>query len=323
MAAGSDARIGIAAETTFLTRVAPTRFIAVTGESFAFTRDRAFSNAIGTGRWARPSRLTNKGGTGSLTGEVPTVGFGFLVNSLHSNTVTPVQQGATAAYLQTHTLDTPITRPYSIQVQMPPTNSATLTPHDLLGVMFGGLNLAWSDGNLVTYELPGSVGDLSTAQSLATYTAPPAYEPYAFGDGSIMIGGSLEANIVGDGSLALNFGLRTDAHALGLAGVMAKPVENAKPTAEGNFTADFVDNTNVTRMLQDTTADVVVRFQHPTAIAATYFPYVEVTLPNCKFTTSRPTVSGPGLVDQPVTFTASSSTNTPVVIRIQSSEVTL
>ena len=111
-----------------------------------------------------------------------------------------------------------------------------------------------------------------------------------------------------------------DAHYLGSDGKMAKPVEADKPTAEGNFTADFVDNANITRMLANTTADVVLKFQHPTAISGSNYPYVQVTLPDCVFTTTRPTVSGPGLLSQPVTFTAASSTNDPPVIAIMTSE---
>jgi hypothetical protein len=75
---------------------------------------------------------------GPLAGEVPTTGFGYLLNGLHGNTVTPVQQAATTAYLQTHTLSSPPTsKSYSIQVQMPPVTSSTLVPIDYTGVTFG------------------------------------------------------------------------------------------------------------------------------------------------------------------------------------------
>lgn len=208
-------------------------------------------------------------------------------------------------------------------MQKPPVNSATLVPDDLVGVTFGGLTLTWADGEALHYEFPVAVANLLTNQSVASFTPPNTYNLFPFSGGTITIGGVAEGNIVGGGSLNIAMNLRTDAHYLGGGGIMAKPVENDKPTASLEFTADFVDNVNLQRMLDDTQADVILKFQHPTAIAATYFPYIEVTLPGCKFDTERAQVDGPGLVDQPVTATAASSTDQPPVIRIMSTETVL
>jgi hypothetical protein len=70
----------------------------------------------------------------------------------------------------------------------------------------------------------------------------------SFKGGSLSIGGSPEANIIGDGSITLGMSLRDDAFALGGSGMIAQPVETDKPTASGTFVADFVDNTNITRV---------------------------------------------------------------------------
>jgi hypothetical protein len=323
MASGADARVGVCVESVYGTRVAPNRFLPLTTEGLQLEYNRYFSPAIGIGRWARPSIVTTRGGSGSITGDVPTVGFGYLLQGLHGNTVTPVQQAATIAYLQTHTLDIAATKSYSFQVQMPPVTSSTLVPHDLLGVVFGGITFSWSPGGVLSYEIPAVVRDLDIAQSLATYTAPASYSLLPFSGGSLTIGGVAEGNIIGDGSIEIGYGLRDDAYALGTTGVMAKPVENDKPTASGTFTADFVDNANVSRTINNTTADVVLKFQHPTVIASTYYPYVEITLPDCVFTTNRPTVDGPGPVSQGVSFTAASSTNDPPIVKVMSTDVTL
>src|SRR4051812_30255813 len=139
MASGNDARFALSKETVYGTRVAPARFLAITGESIAFSRNRAFSAALGMGRWQRPSILTTRGGSGNFQGEVPTTGFGIVIDGLHGNTVTPVQQGGTTAYLQTHTLDSPPTKSYSLQKQVPPVTSSTLVPIDYVGAMFTGI----------------------------------------------------------------------------------------------------------------------------------------------------------------------------------------
>src|SRR5690349_20485542 len=111
MASGNDARLGIAKETTYGTRVAPTRFYPFTAESLAYEYNKYRSQALGMGRWTRPAIRTTSMGTGNIEGEVPTTGLGYLLDGLHGNTVTPVQQAATTAYVQTHTLDSAPSKP--------------------------------------------------------------------------------------------------------------------------------------------------------------------------------------------------------------------
>lgn len=322
MASGNDARFGLAKETVFGTRVTPTRFLPLTSEGISYEYNRYYSPALGAGRWSRPSILTTSVGSGSFSGDVPTTGFGYLIDGLHGNTVTPVQQAATPAYLQTHTLDTAPSKSYTIQVQTPPVNSSTLLPLDYLGCRMGGLTLSWDPGGVLSYEIPWVVRALDTSQSLATYTAPSAWDLLSFKGGSLTIGGVAEANIVGGGSLALGFSLRDDAFMLGSSGLIASPVETDKPSASGSFTADFNDLTNVNRVVNGTTGDVVLKFEGNT-ISGVHKYYVECTLPDCVFTTPAPSVTGPGPVQQEVSFSAASSTNDPVVIKIMSTDVTI
>lgn len=322
MASGNDFRIALAKETTYATRVAPSRFIVVTGEEIQFERNRAFSAALGMGRWARPSVLTTRGGSGTISGEVPTTGFGFLLDSLHGNTVTPVQQASTTAYQQTHTLDTPPVKSYSMQKQLPPVTSNTLVPLDYTGVMFTGLTIGWSTDGLLTWQMPCDVNDELTGQSTVSYVAPTAWAPFAFMNGSVTIGGVAEGNVLGDGSLTIGASVRNDAYALGTSGTKAKPVENAKPEASMTFTADFNDLTNITRVSGNTVADVVVKFEGAT-IASTYKYTFEVTLRDCVFTTPSPTVGGPAPVQQGVTITAASASGNAPSIRYISTDTAL
>lgn len=322
MASGNDARLGIVKETTYATRVAPTRFFPFTAESLAFQYNRFFSNALGAGRWTRPSITTTKAGTGSLNGEVPTTGFGYLLQFLHGNTVTPVQDAATTSYTQTHTLDTAPDKSATIQVQTPPVNSAVLVPQDLLGVMFGGLTLSWDAAGVLTWEMPCVINNLSTAETLATYTAPTAWSMLSFAGGSLTIGGVAQTDITGSGSINIGFNLRDDAFALGTSGTMAKPAETAKPTAGGTFTADFTDLTHFNRVVQDTSGDVVLKFEGATISGA--FKYtMQVTIPACKFTSPRPQVSGPGIVSQEVAFENSAPTTQPPVLIYRSTDTVL
>ncbi len=321
MASGNDARMGIIKETTYATRVAPTRFFPFTAESLAFQYNRYFSQALGSGRWARPSITTTKSGTGSLSGEVPTTGFGYILQFLHGNTVVPVLDSGTS-YTQTHTLDTPPDKSATIQVQTPPVSTSTLLPQDLLGVMFSGLTLSWDAGGVLTWEMPCVINNLDTAQTLATYTAPTSWSMLSFAGGSLSIGGTPQTDITGSGSITINQSLRDDAFALGTAGTMAKPTETAKPTAGGTFTADFESMTHYNRVVNDTSADIILKFEGAIITGALKYT-MQVTIPSCKFTQPRPQVGGPGPVQQEVTFENSAGTSQPPVILYRSTDVAL
>ena len=321
MASGNDFRCLLSKESVFGTRVVPARAIVVTGEDIAFQRNRAFSAALGMGRWARPSILTTRGGSGSISGEVPTTGFGYLLDGLHGNAVTPVQQAATPAYLQTHTLDTPPVKTYSIQKQTPPVTTNTLVPLDYTGAMFMGVTFNWTAGGLFSWSMPATLMDEVTGLALATYTAPTAWSPFGFQGGSVTVGGVAELNVIGDGSLTIGASMRDDAYALGTGGTMAKPVETDRPAASGSFTADFNDLTNITRVVANTSADVILKFEGAVISGAFKF-MIEITLKDCVFSTPSPTVDSPGPVQQTVTFTsASGSGNAPIIKYISTDTV--
>lgn len=325
MASGNDALLAFRKEATYATEpgtVVPARFLPFVSESIAFTRNRAFSQVLGMGRWQRPSTLTTRGGSGELQGEVMSNGMGYFLDALHGGTVTPVVQG-TLAYLQSHTLLTAPTKTYTMYKSIPAVSSGSLFPIAYTGMMFTGITFNWTAGGLFTWSTNAIVNDEDTTPTNnPSYSAPSAWEPFAFQGGSVTIGGSPEANIIGDGSITIGASMRDDAYALGTGGTMAKPVETDKPSAEGQFTADFNDLTNINRVVNDTQADVVLRFEGDEIESGRPY-YIEITVPDCVFTTASPTIQGPGPVQQNVAFTAASSTNDPVVIRYQSADSAL
>jgi hypothetical protein len=322
MAAGSDARVGIALESVYGTRVAPTRFLPINSHTRGFELARYYSPVLGVGRNARPSIQTTRSGTTTITGDVPTTGFGFLLNGLHSATVTPTQLGGTAAYEQVHTFATAPTKSFTIQDQMPPAGSSTLIPHDLTGVMFSGITINWDPEGSVSYEIPAPVQNLDTTQTLATYVAPAAYNLFSGAAGSVTVAAVAETNVLGTGSFTAGYSLRDNAYFLGGNGMIAKPAETDKPTYTATWTADFNDNVNIQRVLANTQADVVIKFEGAIIAAANRFT-LEITIPDCVFTSTPPGLDGPGIVQQEVTVTASSSTGDSPQIRYISTDVTL
>ena len=126
--------------------------------------------------------------------------------------------------------------------------------------------------------------------------------------------------MLGDGNIEIAYPLRDDAYALGTGGTIAKPVITDKPTITGTFTADFNDNANLNRVVNNTSAAIVLKFEG--TIDRDHYKYMfELTIPDCVFTTQRPTVSGPGPVQQTITFTGASSTGAPPVIKYMSTDI--
>src|SRR3954452_15215415 len=97
---GLGAQLGIAPEGVYGTFVAPSKFIEFTKESLALKKTTAQSAGIAAGRLMPLSSrrvLTRKEAQGTLEMEVSNKGMGVLLQTLMGTTVTPVQQGATAA----------------------------------------------------------------------------------------------------------------------------------------------------------------------------------------------------------------------------------
>lgn len=326
MASGNDARIGFATETVYGTRVAPTRFFPFMSEGIDYAYNPVELPVLGTGIWAHKTRTATQGGSGPFVVPVTTTGFGYLLKFLHNNTVTPTQIGSTAAYTQTHTLSTPPTKSASIQVQTPPVDSATLLSQDFTGAMFGTLAIAWGtdSGLIATFTVTPK---LMTAgvETLATYVAPTDWSFFTFMDIDITIGGVSVANtgVGGDGSLTLSIPMRDDFYELGSDGTIAKPQLNAKPTVTAEFTGDFNDFSHWNRTVNDTHADLVFTATHPVAIEGSNYPTFQVTVPDCRFQSPRPQVTGPDLLQQTITATADSGTGDPPEIVYISADTTL
>lgn len=322
MGSGIDLRFAASKESVYGTRVTPARFFEVTEANLGYDLDHYVSRGLGGGPWRRKRVLTTQRGDGTIPLEVPTVGFGFWLDLLHPNTVTPVQQAATPAYLQTHTLDGAPSKSASIQSQVPRVASSTRDPFDYLGVMLSGIEFSWEPAEVLMAELSAIARQLDTAQSAATYVAPATSGLFSFKGGSITIGGVAVADVHGGGNVAINWELRDDAYALGSGGLISKPVPTDLPTAAGSVTADFNGLTNYNRVVNDTIADLVLLFEGA-IISGVHKETIQVTIPDCGFDGSPPAVDGPGPVTEEVSFTNASATNDPPVILYKSTDVTV
>lgn len=124
MAIGSGlaAQIGFAAESTYGTYVAPTRFLEFNKADLKKVKNTVQGGGLAAGRFAQlGSRraVTSEAAAGSVEMEVINKGFGLLLAHLLGSSATAVQQGGSTAYLQAHTLGDNFGKSLTTQVGVP------------------------------------------------------------------------------------------------------------------------------------------------------------------------------------------------------------
>ena len=149
---GLGAQLGIAAETTYGTFVAPTKFVEFTKENLVLKKTTAQSAGIAAGRLLPLSArrvLTRREAQGSIEFEVTNKSMGLLLQALMGTSVTPVQQATSTAYLQTHTLADTAGKSLTVQKGVPLT-SGTVTDKTFLGCKVTSGEFSCEVGGMLT-----------------------------------------------------------------------------------------------------------------------------------------------------------------------------
>src|SRR5881398_172979 len=186
---GLGAQMGIAAETTYGTFVASSKFIEFTKESLVLKKTTAQSAGIAAGRLLPLSArrvLTRKEVSGSFEMEISNKGMGLLLQAFMGTTVTPVQQAATTAYLQTHTLASLAGKSLTIQKGVPLT-TGTVTDKSFVGCKITSGEFSCGVGEMLTasFEIDGKDCDEAQTLAAASYSA---MSPYHFGQMALKTG---------------------------------------------------------------------------------------------------------------------------------------
>src|SRR2546426_1670457 len=106
LASGLGSQLGLARELVAYGTVAtPTTFFEFDSEGMGRTPTYIESRGLHAGTMIQNSGRvvpTTHTASGTVAMDVPSKGFGTILDLLHNNTVTPTQNGATTAYTQTH-----------------------------------------------------------------------------------------------------------------------------------------------------------------------------------------------------------------------------
>ncbi|MFD5573977.1 phage tail tube protein [Streptomyces cadmiisoli] len=323
---GLGAQLGISAEVSYGTYVAPTKFIEFTKEGLALKKTTAQSAGIAAGRLLPLSSrrvVTQREASGSIDLEVTNKAMGLLLQALMGTTVTPVQQGASAAYLQTHTLADTAGKSLTIQKGVPLT-TGTVTDKTFVGCKVTSAEFSCETGGMLmaTYEFDGKDCDETQTLAAASY---PSMSPFHFGQMAVKTG-TYSSETARDGvrkmSVKIERPLAVDRFYAGQAGLKKEPISNDQVKISGSFEVDYVDTGLDDLHTSDAGTSLVWEFIGPT-IALTHDETFRITLPSIKIDEGPPTVDGFGVVRPSFNFTGLyDGTNQPK-IEYMSADTTL
>lgn len=325
MAIGSGlaASLGIGQETTYGTPVAPTRWYEFNSEDIALEKMIVQGEGLRSGdriRRAARRNFTTRQGAGSFDLNVPTKGLGLLLRHLMSTTATPVQQGATTAYLQTYALGTEALS-FTGQVGLPDTGG-TVRPKTAHGCVVTGWEFSVDTSGILTLKVDVDAEDVEHTTALTAPSYVTASE-FHFAHGSVTFDTVAVANVL-SASVAAGIAVKTDRFFLGAAGLKARPILNDFSDVTGSLEVEFGDLTTIqNRYTADTAVAVVLLFE-AAVISGAFKETLKFTLPSAYFDTGTPQVGGPDVLTQSVDFTSlANSSGAALTIDYISTDVTV
>ncbi|MFD0353514.1 phage tail tube protein [Streptomyces sp. NPDC127110] len=304
---GLGGQLGMVAESTYGTFVAPTRFLEFTKESLVLKKTTAQSAGVAAGRLLPLSTrrvLTQVEVTGSIDLEVTHTGMGLLLQALMGTTVTPAQQGGSAAYLQTHTLADSFGKSLTIQKGIPLT-TGTVTDKSFLGCKVTGAEFSCEVGGMLmsSWEIDGKTCD--EAQTLAT-ASYPSRKPFHFGQMAVKTG-TYASEAALDGvrkvSVKVERPMATDRFYAGQAGLKKEPISNDLVKITGSIEMDYVNTTLDDLHTSDAATSLVLEWIGAN-IASSYDETFRITLPAIKVDEAPPAIEGFDVIKPTYNFTA-------------------
>ncbi len=332
IASGLGGQVCFAPETTYGTYVAGTKFAEVSKFELKPNFNRVQGGGLAAGRQVQlTSRYveTSRDATASVDMEVTNKGMGLLLQALMGTTVTPVQQAATTAYLQTHTLGDPRGKSLSFQIGVPEigVTSATSRPFTLTGAKVTQIEFSAAVDEILTAAIDLDCQDSTEAQTLVAASYPTTISPFHWGQSTVKVGAfGAEAAVDSVKSFSLTVGRASDTERfyMGNSGLKREPVLNDWQEFTGTLNADFVDKTMFSdRYRAKTPFSLIVEFVGP-LIASTYYETIRFKTPSCVIDEGAPSLDGPDVVNTDFNYRVlNDGTNAPLTIEYMSTDVTL
>ncbi|WP_405431106.1 phage tail tube protein [Streptomyces anulatus] len=323
---GLGAQIGIAAESVYGTFVAPAKFIEPTKESLQLKKTTAQSAGIAAGRLVPLSSrrvVTQRQASGSLEMEVTNKAMGVLLQTLMGTTVTPAQQAATAAYLQTHILADTAGKSLTIQKGVPLT-TGTVTDKTFLGCKIISAEFSCEVGGMlvVTFEIDAKDCDETQTLAVATY---PTMAPFNFVQMSVKTGTYNSETALGGVrkmSVKIERPMAVERFYAGASGLKDEPISNDQVKITGSIETDYVATTLDDLHTSDAATSLVWDFTGP-LIAATHYERFTIKVPAIRIDDAPPVIDGFDVIKPTYSFTGLFDGTNPTAIEYMSTDITL
>lgn len=320
---GLSAQVGMKKETTYATRVVSDLFFEFESEGGVRQQKALQSQQLRSQRFfpSGPRYInTTRDAQVTLAAEVPNQGFGTIMDLAHGNTVTPVQQGATTAYLQTHNLTNDPTKSATIQVGKPSVDGV-IRPFEYAGSMLTGINFACAVDDFLKFTATFDSNDEDTAQTLATASYATNLAGFNFQQCVVTVNGVVQNDTTGalakSISLELSLPRAVERYGLRSAATKLKPILNAYSSASGSLGMEFKNLTQYALFTAGTKCPIIFAFTG-SDLAGTAIPYaITFTIAQAVFTGTTPAVTGPDILDMECPFTIlDNGTDPPIKIEI-------
>jgi len=332
---GLAGSLGIKPETTYGTYVAPTTWYEVEKETLNRNQKSMVASGLAAGRLVDlGSRriVTNEDGKGSFDMAVWNTSMGKLLNMIFGGTVTPVQQGATTAYLQTHDIADTLGKTCTLQAGIPDTTGG-VRPYTFLGAKCTSASFDCGIDSLLKVSADWDVRQVVETQTLAAPSYSATMAPFHFGQSSISIGsagayiatgttspisGVRKVSVKINRKMAVDrFYFGNTAAATSGAILKSEPITSDQVTVSGTIDVDYVDKTNFAdKFLSNAGLAMTLDFTS-TALAGTGFPLrFALQMSQCYVDGETPQLSGPGLVSNGIPFVALASSDALSALRV-------
>lgn len=318
---GLASQWGMAAESTWGTYQAPTRFLEMTEDGLGLEIERIESQALRSGRrfqrsdrWVAGAR-TAGGPTGH---EVADRGFGLPLKHMLGAVAITTPGGGTLT--RDHTITPGDMDPLSATVQIGrPDTGGVVRPFSYLGAKVASWQLTNQVNGLLGLQLTWDAQDETTAQALAAASYPATQGLLSYVGGVITIAGS--AFDVREITIQGSNGLDVGRHQIRQSTVKKEQVPADFADVSGSITADFDSLTAYNRFTNGTVATVTALWEGATIEGALKYGLL-VTLQAVRFDGETPKVSGAEILTQPLAFKAMDDGTNPVIaIRYRTTDV--
>lgn len=310
---GLSAQMGMVAESTYGTFVAPTRFLEFVSEELKNNPGFVNTRSVGD-QFQRSTRFRtfSKGAAGKIDFEVQNKGFGLLLqHALGSGSA--AQVGGTTEY--THTLIPDVTTGGSglmatVQIGRPDTGG-TVRSFSYVG----GKITEWTlKSELDKALMLSTVWDFQAedvGQTLATQTLPSGCTPLIFIDASMTI----DAGAVSVKALEVTGrkALDVDRRFHGAITTKAQPIANGEYEVTGTLTLEFTSLTEYNKFVAGTLSKLVATWSYGTITGAANPYKLVLTIETLYYTGETPTVKDSGVLLLNLPFKAVYDGTNPLV----------